>query len=115
MVVALNKVDATDDEELLDLAEIELRELLTAYDFPGDDIPIVRLSALNALEEDNISRESEWCKGIWDLVDAVDSYIPVPERPMRAAVPHARRGRIRDQGPWHRGHRPDRAGPRRGR
>ena len=81
MVVALNKVDAMDDEELLELVELELRELLTAYDFPGDDIPIVRLSALNALEADDLSRESEWGKGIWDLVDAVDSYIPVPERP----------------------------------
>ena len=81
MVVALNKVDAMDDEELLELVELELRELLTEYDFPGEDIPIVRVSALNALESDDTSRESEWGKGIWELMDAVDSYIPVPERP----------------------------------
>ena len=81
MVVALNKVDAMDDEELLELVELELRELLTEYGFPGDDIPIVRVSALNALEADDLSRESEWGKGIWELMDAVDSYIPVPDRP----------------------------------
>ena len=81
MVVALNKVDAMEDEELLELVELELRELLTEYGFPGDDIPIVRVSALNALEAEDLSRESEWGKGIWELMDAVDSYIPVPERP----------------------------------
>ena len=81
IVVALNKVDAMDDEELLELVELELRELLTEYDFPGEDIPIVRISALNALEAEDTSRESEWGKGIWELMDAVDSYIPVPERP----------------------------------
>ena len=81
MVVALNKVDAMDDEELLELVELELRELLTEYGFPGDDIPIVRVSALNALESDDSSRDSEWGKGIWELMDAVDEYIPVPERP----------------------------------
>jgi elongation factor Tu len=81
MVVALNKVDAMDDEELLELVELELRELLTEYGFPGDDIPIVRVSALNALEAEDLSRESEWGKGIWELMDAVDNYIPVPDRP----------------------------------
>jgi len=81
VVVALNKVDAMEDEELLELVELELRELLSAYGFPGDDIPIVRVSALNALEAEDTSRESEWGKGIWELMDAVDSYIPVPERP----------------------------------
>ena len=81
MVVALNKVDAMEDEELLELVELELRELLTQYDFPGDDIPIVRVSALNALEAEDTSRDSEWGKGIWELMDAVDEYIPVPERP----------------------------------
>jgi elongation factor Tu len=81
MVVALNKVDAMEDEELLELVELELRELLTEYGFPGDDIPIVRVSALNALESDDLTRESEWGKGIWELMDAVDSYIPVPDRP----------------------------------
>jgi len=81
MVVALNKVDAMEDEELLELVELELRDLLNEYDFPGDDIPIVRLSALNAMESDDLSRESEWGKGIWELMDAVDSHIPVPDRP----------------------------------
>ena len=81
IVVALNKIDAMDDEELLELVEMELRELLTDYDFPGEDIPIVRVSALNALEAEDTSRESEWGKGIWELMDAVDSYIPIPERP----------------------------------
>ena len=81
IVVALNKVDAMDDEELLELVELELRELLSDYDFPGDDIPVVRVSALNALEAEDTSRDSEWGKGIWELLDAVDEYIPVPERP----------------------------------
>ena len=81
MVVALNKVDAMEDEELLELVELELRELLTEYGFPGDDIPIVRVSAINALEAEDVSRESEWASGIWNLMDAVDSYIPVPDRP----------------------------------
>ena len=81
MVVALNKVDAMDDEELLELVELEMRELLTQYDFPGDDIPFVRVSALNALEAEDTSRESQWGKGIWELLDAVDEHIPVPERP----------------------------------
>ena len=70
-----------DDEELLELVELEMRELLSEYGFPGDDIPFVRVSALNALETDDNSRDGEWASGIWDLMDAVDSYIPVPERP----------------------------------
>ncbi|MCY4528742.1 MAG: elongation factor Tu [Chloroflexi bacterium] len=81
VVVALNKVDMLDDEELLELVELEMRELLTEYGFPGDDVPIVRVSALNALESEDTSRDSEWGSGIWELMDAVDSYIPVPERP----------------------------------
>ena len=81
IVVALNKVDAMDDEELLELVELELRELLTYYGFPGDDIPFVRISALNALEADDVGRDSEWGKGIWELMDAVDKYIPIPDRP----------------------------------
>ena len=81
IVVALNKVDAMDDEELLELVELEMRELLTEYDFPGDDIPFVRVSALNALEADEKGPDSEWGKGIWDLVHAVDEYIPIPDRP----------------------------------
>ena len=80
IVVALNKVDAMDDEELLELVEMELRELLTEYGFPGDEVPIVRLSALNALEasDDQLGRDSEWGGKIWELMDAVDSYVPVP-------------------------------------
>ena len=81
LVVALNKVDAMEDEELLELVELELRELLSEYGFPGDDIPFVRVSALNALEADDVGRDSEWGKGIWELMDAVDSYIPMPDRP----------------------------------
>ncbi len=79
IVVALNKVDMMDDEELLELVELELTELLSNYGY--DDCPIVRVSALNALEADDNSRESEWGKGIWELMDAVDEHIPVPERP----------------------------------
>src|SRR4030081_2616869 len=77
IVVALNKVDAVDDEELLELVELEVRELLSKYDFPGDDIPVVRCSALKALEGDKAAEE-----GVLKLMDAVDSYIPLPERPI---------------------------------
>jgi elongation factor Tu len=78
IVVALNKVDMVDDPELLDLVELEVRELLSSYDFPGDEIPIIRMSALKALESGDPN--SEWGKGIMQLMDAVDSYIPIPER-----------------------------------
>jgi elongation factor Tu len=78
IVVALNKVDMVDDPELLDLVELEVRELLSSYDFPGDDIPVVRVSALKALESGD--HNSEWGKKIIELMDAVDSYIPLPER-----------------------------------
>ena len=80
VVVALNKVDAMDDPELLELVEMELRDLLSSYGFPGGDIPIVRVSALKALEADG-APDSEWTQGILDLMQAVDDYIPVPERP----------------------------------
>src|ERR1039458_6501455 len=75
VVVALNKVDMMDDPELLELVELELRELLTSYGFPGDELPIVRISALNAL-----NGEAEAEKGIEALMEAVDSYVPMPER-----------------------------------
>ncbi len=81
IVVALNKVDMMDDEELLELVEVEVRELLSKYEFPGDEIPIVRVSALKALECGCGKRECEWCGPILKLMDAVDAYIPVPERP----------------------------------
>ncbi len=76
VVVALNKVDAMDDEELLELVEMEIRDLLTKYDFPGDDIPIIRVSALKALDGDE-----EAMNGILELMKAVDEHIPVPDRP----------------------------------
>jgi elongation factor Tu len=81
MVVFLNKVDMMEDPELLDLVELELRELLTRYGFPGDDIPIVRGSALKAMESTSQDPDAEEYKCIWELMDAVDSYIPQPERP----------------------------------
>jgi elongation factor Tu len=78
IVVYLNKVDMVDDEELLDLVELEVRELLSSYDFPGDDIPVIRGSALKALESDEV--DSEEVKSVFELMEAVDTYIPVPER-----------------------------------
>ncbi len=75
IVVALNKADSVDDEELLDLVELEVRELLNEYDFPGDDTPVIRVSALKALEGDE-----EWTPKILELMNAVDSYVPEPER-----------------------------------
>jgi len=81
IVVALNKVDMMEDEELLELVEIEVRELLSKYNFPGDEIPVIRVSALKALECGCGKRECQWCGPIWKLMDAVDSYIPTPVRP----------------------------------
>ena len=75
IVVCLNKVDAVDDPELLELVELEVRELLTSYKFPGDDIPVVKCSALGAL-----NGEPEWEKSVEELMAAVDNYIPTPER-----------------------------------
>jgi elongation factor Tu len=75
IVVALNKVDAVDDEELLDLVELEVRELLTEYEFPGDDVPIVRVSALKALDGDTGAVEQ-----VVELMNAVDTYVPEPVR-----------------------------------
>ncbi|MDR3037429.1 MAG: elongation factor Tu [Coriobacteriales bacterium] len=75
IVVYLNKVDMVDDEELLELVEMEVRDLLTSYEFPGDDTPVIRGSALKALEGDEEAKQS-----IWDLLAAVDSFIPTPER-----------------------------------
>jgi len=75
IVVFLNKVDMVDDEELLELVEMEVRELLTKYEFPGDDVPIIRGSALKALEGDEKAQEA-----IWELIEAVDDFIPTPAR-----------------------------------
>jgi elongation factor Tu len=80
MVVYLNKVDMMDDEELLELVELELRELLTSYRFPGDDIPMVRGSALEALECSSDDPEAAEYESIWELLRVVDEYIPTPER-----------------------------------
>ncbi|MFY9377417.1 MAG: elongation factor Tu [Peptococcia bacterium] len=82
IVVFMNKTDMVDDEELLELVEMEVRDLLNEYEFPGDDIPVIKGSALKALECGCGSRDEEWCKHIWELMDAVDTYIPLPERPV---------------------------------
>ncbi|AIZ44655.1 elongation factor Tu [Deinococcus radiopugnans] len=85
MVVFMNKVDMVDDEELLELVEMEVRELLSKYEFPGDDLPVVKGSALQALEAlqknpKTARGEDKWVDHIWELLDAIDSYIPTPER-----------------------------------
>jgi len=81
IVVCLNKIDMMEDEELLELVEMEMRELLDKYGFPGDEVPMVRASALKALECGCGKKECQWCKGIWELLDTIDSYIPIPARP----------------------------------
>ena len=75
IVVAMNKVDAVDDEELLDLVELEVRELLESYQFPGEEVPVVRVSALGGL-----NGEEKWEATIGELMEAVDEYVPLPER-----------------------------------
>ncbi|MDZ7800230.1 MAG: elongation factor Tu [Trueperaceae bacterium] len=85
VVVFLNKVDMVDDEELLELVEMEVRELLSSYEFPGDDVPVVSGSALKALEalvaNPNVQRgEDSWVDQVWSLMDALDGYVPTPER-----------------------------------
>ena len=82
VVVFMNKVDMVDDPELLDLVELEVRELLTKYQFPGDKIPVIRGSALKAMESTSTDMKAEEYKSIQALLDAVDSYIPTPERPI---------------------------------
>jgi len=84
IVVFMNKVDMVEDKEILDLVELEIRELLTSYGFPGDEIPIVRGSALKSMEGDG-NPDDEWNKKIIELMDAVDSYIKLPERPIDKA------------------------------
>ncbi|MCU4138764.1 MAG: Translation elongation factor EF-Tu [Thermodesulfobacteria bacterium] len=80
ILVFMNKIDMVDDPELLDLVELEVRELLTKYGFPGDDVPVVRGSALKALECGCGKEECEWCGAIWQLIRAMDDYIPEPVR-----------------------------------
>ena len=79
LCVFMNKCDMVDDDELLDLVEMEVRELLTKYDFPGDDVPVIRGSALQALEN---PEDEEKTKPIWELMEALDTYFPVPDRPV---------------------------------
>lgn len=81
IVVALNKCDMMDDEELLELVELEVRDLLSNYGFPGDDIPVIKVSALQAMENAD-DMENPWVKAIKELTDAVDDYIPLPDRPV---------------------------------
>ncbi len=104
IVVCMNKVDMVDDPELLDLVELEVRELLKFYEFPGDDLPVVRVSALGAL-----NGEEKWEKTVLELMAAVDSYVPMPHARDRQAVHHADRRHLLDPGPRHRGHRAHRA------
>jgi elongation factor Tu len=80
IIVFLNKADMVDDPELLELVEMEVRELLSDYEFPGDEIPVVTGSALKAMECGCGERECEDCKVVWELMDAIDSYIPTPQR-----------------------------------
>lgn len=80
IVVFMNKTDMVDDEELLELVDMEIRDLLNEYEFPGDDTPIIMGSALKALECGCGTRECEWCSKIWELMDAVDEYVPLPDR-----------------------------------
>ena len=98
LVVYLNKVDQVDDEELLELVEMEIRELLSEYEFPGDDIPIIAGSALAAMEsrDDNIGKES-----IIKLMEAVDEYIPQPERAVDGAFLDADRRRVLNFWSWY--------------
>src|ERR671933_111331 len=82
IVVFLNKVDAVDDPELLDLVKLEVRELLSRYGFPGDDIPVIRGAAVKALESASTDPAAPEYACIWELMNAVDAYIPTPERPI---------------------------------
>ena len=82
IVVFVNKVDMVEDEELIELVELEVRELLSKYEFPGDEVPVIKGSALKALECGCGKRECKWCGPIWQLLDAIDEYIPQPVRPL---------------------------------
>jgi len=81
VVVCINKVDLLEDKELLELVEVEMRELLNKYGFPGDKTPIVRVAATKVLECGCGKRDCQWCGGVWNLLDAVDEFIPIPPRP----------------------------------
>ena len=107
IIVFLNKVDMVDDEELLDLVDMEVRELLDQYEFPGDDTPIIRGSALKALESGD--PDSDDAKCIFELLDALDSYIPLPRARSGQDLPDAGGGRVLHQWSRHGGHRSYRA------
>ena len=109
LVVALNKCDMVDDEEIIELVEMEIRELLSSYDFPGDDIPVVQVSGLKAIEG-----EAEWEAKIEELMAAVDSSIPEPEREVDKPFLMAVEDVFSITGSWHRGHRPHRTWCRQG-
>jgi len=81
LLIALNKIDMMEDEELLELVELELRELVSKYNFPGDKIPIIRVSALKTGECGCGKRECQWCGPVWKLLDTIDEYVPIPARP----------------------------------
>jgi elongation factor Tu len=80
IVVFLNKIDLMEDEELLELVEVEVRELLSKYEFPGDEIPVIKGSATKAFECGCGKKECKWCNAIWEILDAIDNYIPTPKR-----------------------------------
>jgi len=80
IVVYMNKIDAVDDPDILDLVEMEVRDLLNEYEFPGDEVPVIRGSALKALEVCDDNLDCEWFKSVQELLDALDNYIPLPER-----------------------------------
>ncbi len=104
LLVALNKSDMVDDEEILELVELEVRELLSSQGFDGDNAPVVRVSGLKALEGDE-----KWIQSVLDLMEAVDDIDPRPGARQGQAVPHADRGRLHDHRSWHRRHGPRRA------
>ena len=102
IVVFLNKIDLVDDPELLDLVEMEIRDLLNKYDFPGDNIPIIRGSSLPAYQN---PKDPAASKCINDLLDAIDCVYSTTHSRRRQAVPHGDRRRVLDRRSWHRGHR----------
>ena len=104
IVVALNKCDMVDDPELLDLVELEVRELLSSYEYPGDDVPVIQISALKALEGDET-----WMAKVDELLEACDTLHPRARPRRREAVPDADRGRLLDHRPRHGRDRPRRA------
>ncbi len=111
MVVFLNKVDMMDDEELLELVELEVRELLSTYGFPGEEIPVIRGSALGALQSSSTDPAAPEYACIWELMRAVDDYVPTPVAGGRSTLPDADRRCVWDQRAGHGGDRAGRTGP----